>query len=98
MSLPDKIWAADGYINGVFGGFWSPDEDADETPYLRLDGPTLQAVREALRGAIERMWEDAVVIDGEWGSCREQEELEKARETPAAIIATSAALKLLEGE
>ena len=52
----------------------------------------------ALEDAAEQMERDAAKIDGEWGACREIEEIERDGDLPDALVKARAALKLAKGE
>ena len=80
VQLPDQIWAVSDRRYSY--GYWEDSPHPDETPYLRLDGPTLTAVREALRWTAEK--DDA----GDMMYRRDGPCAEKAR----------AALAMLEGK
>jgi hypothetical protein len=58
----------------------------------------LQEASAVLEKAIAQMEDDAETIEGEWGTGRSLEELERAGELPEALLAARAYLaSLLEG-
>lgn len=61
---PDRIWAVTRHSDIVGYGDWSDIEEGidGEAAYLRVDGPTIQAVREALAEACEEV-EAAVLAE-----------------------------------
>lgn len=54
---------------------------------LIVDPHRVLAQCQAMRAAIEAAWDDHVRIDGEWGMCQGQEELEAANDYPDVVAA-----------
>lgn len=64
------------------------------TPAEQQPAPDVAALVEALKGALENLEKYAVIVDGEWGSCRDLEGLEADGELPECIKDVRAALSV----